>query len=226
MHRPGRHSFLKTLTLLGVATILVSYLAPSARAQQGAGALTGVVTDNTTGKPLDGVVVLVKSPNLQEEQITATDSSGFYRVAALPPGTYSIQFDKEGFFPNQRAGIGLRSDTTLRINSALAPAVGAAEEVVITQRPVVDVGSSGTTTTVDSEMIKRVPLSAPGSKGSASRTFESVAEVAPGANNDLYGAGVNGATSPENHYSLDGMSVGNRARARWGPRCRRSSCKR
>ena len=97
----------------------------------------------------------------------------------------------------------------MRVNSALAPAVGAAEEVVITQRPVVDVGSSGTTTTVDSEMLKRVPLSAPGSKGAASRTFESVAEVAPGANNDLYGAGVNGATSPENHYSVDGLSVGN-----------------
>jgi hypothetical protein len=210
MQRPGRYfSFSKTLAQLGVVTILLSNLAPSARAQQGAGALTGVVTDNATGKPLDGVVVLVKSPNLQDEQITATDSSGFYRVAALPPGTYSIQFDKEGFFPNQRAGIALRSDTTLRVNSALAPAVGAAEEVVITQRPVVDVGSSGTTTTVDKEMLKRVPLSAPGSKGSAARTFESVAEVAPGANNDLYGAGVNGATSPENHYSVDGLSVGN-----------------
>ena len=97
----------------------------------------------------------------------------------------------------------------MRVNSALAPAVGAAEDVVLTQRPVVDVGSSGTTTTLDSETLKRVPLSAPGGKGSASRTFESVAEATPQANNDLYGAGVNGTTSPENHYTIDGMSVGN-----------------
>ena len=180
MDRPGRHLFnVKTLTLLGVTSVLLLSLTTSAMAQQGAGAFTGVVTDNATGKALDGVVVLVKSPNMQQEQITATDASGYYRIVGLPPGTYSVQFDKEGYFPNARGSINLRSDTTLRVNSALAPAVGAADDVVITQRPVVDVGSSGTTTTLDSEMLKRVPLSAPGGKGSASRTFESVAEATP-----------------------------------------------
>ena len=103
MDRPGRHLFnVKTLTLLGVISVLLLSLTTSAMAQQGAGAFTGVVTDNATGKPLDGVVVLVKSPNLQQEQITATDASGYYRIVGLPPGAYSVQFDKEGYFPNAR----------------------------------------------------------------------------------------------------------------------------
>src|SRR5215213_1870427 len=208
MYRPGRRLHLATAALLPAVTLFGVLVAAPALAQQGVGALTGVVKD-PAGAPMEGVVVMVKSPNLQEEQIAATDKTGFYRLAGLPPGTYAVHFEKEGFFPNDRGGIVLRSDTTLRVNASMAPAVGAAEEVVITQRPVVDVGSSGTTTTIDSDMVKRVPLSAPGSKGSASRTFESVAEVAPGANNDLYGAGVNGASSPENHYQIDGLSVGN-----------------
>ena len=52
-------------------------------------------------------------------------------------------------------------------------------------------------------------MAAPGGKGSASRTIESVATLAPTASADSYGVGINGATSPENHYSVDGLSVGN-----------------
>ena len=178
-------------------------------AQQGAGALTGVVVDNTTRQPLPGVVVMVSSPNLQEEQIAATDDAGFYRLANLPPGIYGINFDKEGYFPSQQGGIALRSDVTLRVNAAMVPSTQQQEDIVLTVRPTVDVGSSTSSTSLSSALLKRVPVSAPGGKGSASRTIESVADVAPGANADSYGVGINGATSPENHYSVDGLSVGN-----------------
>src|SRR6185295_7603875 len=41
--------------------------------------------------------------------------------------------------------------------------------------------------------------------------FESVAEVAPGAHNDDFGVSINGTTSPENAYVIDGLSVNNPA---------------
>ena len=69
-------------------------------------------------------------------------------------------------------------------------------------------------------------MSRPGAKGAASRSFESVAEAAPGARNDTYGTSISGTTSPENQYVLDGMSVNNPAYGIVGTPCRWSSSKR
>jgi hypothetical protein len=181
----------------------------AAQAQQGTGVLQGTVFDHASKKPLPDVIVMVKSPSLQEDQVTITDSSGFYRIPALPPGVYSIHFEGNGYFPNQQQGINLRSDVTFRLDAALAVAQGQAEEVVVSVKPVVDVGSSTSATTLDSDTLKRVPVSAPGGKGSGARSFESVVELAPGTSGDSYGVGINGASSPENHYAIDGLSVGN-----------------
>src|SRR5205809_90495 len=93
-------SLLANRTWRGLATVVLSAAvlfagASSAQAQQGAGVLTGQVTDNATKTPLSDVYVTVTSPALQEPQIVTTDKSGFYRIPALPPGVYYIQFDKE-----------------------------------------------------------------------------------------------------------------------------------
>jgi hypothetical protein len=192
-----------------VVALAVWLAAGSASAQQGAGALTGVVSDNTTRQPLSGVVVMVKSPALQEDQIAATDDAGFYRIAHLPPGIYTVSFERDGYFPSQQGGIALRSDATLKVSALMVPSTQKQEDIVLTVRPTVDVGSSTSSTTLSSAMIKRVPVAAPGAKGAAARSIESVASVAPEASDDLYGVGISGATSPENHYSVDGLSVGN-----------------
>jgi hypothetical protein len=192
-----------------LASLVVFLIAGAARAQQGAGALTGVVADNITRQPLAGVVVMVKSPALQEAQIAATDDAGFYRLANLPPGIYSVSLERDGYFPFEQGGIALRSDATLRVNAMMVPSTQKQEDIVLTVRPTVDVGSSTTSTSLSSATLKRVPVAAPGAKGAASRTIESVASVAPEASDDAYGVGISGATSPENHYSVDGLSVGN-----------------
>jgi hypothetical protein len=195
-------------SIFSLAALLLVFAASNARAQTGTGALIGTVVDNVTKKPVEGVFVSVSSPALQDQQTASTDAAGLYRIPNLPPGVYFIRFDKDGYFPNEHGDIGVRGDVTLRLNAGLARG-NEVETVKIVVRPTVDVGSSTSSTTLDSETIRRVPVSAPGGKGSASRSFESVAELAPTANADLYGTGINGASSPENHYSLDGLSVGN-----------------
>src|SRR5688500_4591525 len=75
----------------------------TAQAQQGTSVLQGTVFDHATKRPLPEVIVMVKSPALQEEQVTVTDSSGYYRVPSLPPGVYSIHFEGNGYFPNAQA---------------------------------------------------------------------------------------------------------------------------
>ena len=50
-------------------------------------------------------------------------------------------------------------------------------------------------------------MNRPGGRGGAARSFDSLAELAPGAQNDAYGVSINGTTSPENGYVVDGLST-------------------
>jgi hypothetical protein len=178
------------------------------------GVLAGRVFDNDGKQPLEGATVMVTSPALQDAQVVTTDKSGYYRLPNLPPGLYAIQFDREGYLPNAVGDVSLRSAATLRVDAPLSK--GGVETVRVTSRPNVDVGSSTSGTTLTSEELRRVPLASPTGKGASARSFEAVAEVAPGARSDDFGTSINGASSPENNYSVDGLSVGNPAKGTIG----------
>ncbi|HWL89047.1 MAG TPA: TonB-dependent receptor, partial [Polyangiaceae bacterium] len=185
------------------ATMVV---AAPAFAQQGAAVMTGKVVDAATKKAMPDVVVTLTSSALQGEQIVTTDSSGTYRVPALPPGVYTLHLDKDGYKPFQRDQIQLRADATIRLDADLLPeGIIANEVVVVAHAPTVDVGSSTTGANINSDFTSRVPITNPGARGGAQRTFESVAEATPGASADLFGTSIGGSTSPENTYVIDGQ---------------------
>jgi hypothetical protein len=184
----------------------------AARAQSGTSVLQGVVNDAAKKRPVEGAIVVVSSPALQVEQAAATDSSGFYRVPNLPPGTYLLRVEHEGYLPHERAQIALRADVTFQLNVELITEASQQEQVVIIERtPTIDLGSSSVTTTISEEMVRRVPIARPGGKGANNRSFEAVAEAAPAAKPDLYGTSIAGTTSPENRYLIDGLAVNNTA---------------
>jgi len=198
--------------LAAMVVLVVSFLPRATHAQVGLGVLTGTVVDTTDKKPVADAVVTATSPAAQGEQVVVTDSAGLYRIPSLPGGKYTIRVDKETFKPFVRDGIMLRADSTIRVNVELLPESLKGDQVTVVARPpTVDVGSSTTSTSISSEFTSRIPVARPGAKGAASRSFESVAEVAPGAHNDTYGTSISGTTSPENQYVLDGMSVNNPA---------------
>jgi hypothetical protein len=83
---------------------------------QGAGAvLEGSVVNSVTGAGIDGAkIVFLGGKGMKD---TTTDASGNFRVAAMPPGNYSVVAQKNGFFfippstfPN--LGISLHVGTT------------------------------------------------------------------------------------------------------------------
>ncbi len=188
--------------------VLALCLMTSPALAQGTSVLLGTVVDTTTKKPVADVVVTATSPNLQGEQAVVTDASGAYRIPQLPPGTYVLRFEKEAYKPYSREGITLRLDYSVRLNVELIPESALTEEmVVIGQAPTVDIGSTSTGVNVSSAFVRNIAVVAPTGKGAASRSFESLAELAPGANADTYGVSVSGATSPENQYIVDGVSV-------------------
>ena len=174
--------------------------------------LTGTVVDSSTKVPVADVVVTASSPSLQGEQVVITDASGLYRVPQLPPGSYTLRFEKETYRPYSRSGIDVVSDRTLRLNVELLPETAGTETVtVVGTAPIIDVGSSTVGSTINQDFVHNLAVSRPNGLGGANRSFDSLAATAPGASNDVYGVSISGSQSPENSYLIDGLAVNDTA---------------
>ena len=198
-----RRSISRHSGLLALALCLASHVALA----QGSSVILGSVTDAATRKPVADVVVTATAPSLQGEQTVVTDESGQYRIPQLPPGVYTLRFDREGYKPLARENLNVRLDFSVRVNVELLPEALGEEISVVAQTPTVDIGSASTGVNISSDFLRNIAVVSPSGKGAASRSFESLAELAPGANADTYGVSVGGATSPENQYIVDGVSV-------------------
>jgi carboxypeptidase family protein/TonB-dependent receptor-like protein len=193
-----------------VLALLLALMPAAALAQASTSVLTGNVVDTSTKQPVSDVVVTATSPALQGEQVVVTDSTGLYRVPQLPPGVYTLRFEKETYRPYTRSGIDVAADRTLRLNVEMLPETAGSETVtVVGTPPTIDIGSSATGTTINQDFVRNLAVARPGGLGGANRSFDSLATTAPQANGDYYGVGINGATSPENLYLIDGISVNN-----------------
>src|SRR3712207_9063657 len=86
-------------TLAGVLLAILS----SATAARADSRIIGTVVSAETKKPVTDVVVSVTSPALEGERVVVTDVQGQYLVPQLPPGVYTLRFDKELFRPFSRS---------------------------------------------------------------------------------------------------------------------------
>jgi hypothetical protein len=193
---------MKLLRLLRLAPLAL--LVAGVASAQTTGTIIGVVTDAQSGKPVAGALVVATSSSLQGEQTVVSDKGGAFRIQALPPGDYKLSAQFDGYKTAERSDLTVRLDKTIRANLALVPeAVQMEEQVVKTGiAPAINVGTAEAGAVVSREFTSNIP---------SSRGFQNVAIVAPTATFDLLGVSFAGATSNENNYILDGLSVNDTA---------------
>ena len=107
------------------ALVLVPASSPAQTLQTGI--LTGRVSDNT-GARAPGATVTLSSPVLLTPRTSITDGEGAYRFAALPPGTYSLSLELQGFRKLTRTNVLVDAGVTRTVDVTLE--VGAMEETV------------------------------------------------------------------------------------------------
>ncbi|WP_342380525.1 mucoidy inhibitor MuiA family protein [Myxococcus stipitatus] len=147
------------------------------------GTLVGTVIDAQARSPVADVVVSAHSPSLPGEQLVVTDANGRYRIPALPPGEYTLRFEKEQYKPYARTEVTLRPHRTVKLDVEFLPeSLG---EVVASARAPVE---------VDEELLKRISVE----RGkSGARSYESLAELAPsgGGRVDTLGVSIAGVSA-------------------------------
>jgi hypothetical protein len=122
--------------LIPALCLLVALVAAPAMAQRTTGTIVGTVKDETGGA-LPGVTVTIRSAVLMGTQTTTSNAEGFYRFAALPPGSYTLTFTQAGFGTVNREGVRVALGATVEENVGLKLA-GQADEVTVTaEAPVV-----------------------------------------------------------------------------------------
>jgi len=156
------------------------------------GAIDGRVTDNTSAI-LPGVTVTISGPALMGTRVATTNDQGFYRLAAVPPGDYTVVFELDGFAPLKRTEIRVNLGFTVTLNVQMA--IGAvSENITVTGgSPVVDTASTKITTTFDAPTLASLP--------SGSRDYWSVLSETPALKLTRIDVGGSSAGSQSNYYA-------------------------
>ncbi len=183
--------------LVAVAVLAALPLA----AQEQRGSIEGVVKDAQGGAIVGATVVARSLSGISREAVT--DATGTYRFAALSPGRYDVTATLSGFAPAKVQNIDLRLGELKNINIALTPG-GLTETVqVVAESPLIAITQSARSTSLREEQIEKMP------KG---RDFTSLVTQAPGANQEtakLNGISIDGASSGENRFIIDGAETTN-----------------
>ncbi len=188
---------------------LASFVFPLS-AQEGTAALNGRITD-PGGLAIDGAKIQAVNVNTNASYASESNEVGLYTFPTLPPGTYRISVQKQGFEQIVKPGVELHVSDVIAINFALA--VGSVTQSVTVEAgaPLVETTASSLGSLVNDQKITELPLNG--------RNYLDLSLLQPGVskNQNLGNVGgssgssysSNGAPITSNNFLLDGTSIVN-----------------
>jgi Carboxypeptidase regulatory-like domain/TonB-dependent Receptor Plug Domain/TonB dependent receptor len=200
-------------------TVFAMFICGQASAQSGVlVAVAGTVSDST-GAVVASATVTITNEGTGAARTTQTDSSGFYAVESLDPGTYTVTVTAPGFKVSTTKGEILFPGQRRESNAVLS--VGASTQEVTVQANAVQVEteSSESSGTITGKEVSNLMLNG--------RNFQALGQLVPGVSSTqsgvaLSGGGftesttliVNGNSVEYTVYTIDGvedMNTGNLA---------------
>jgi len=183
-----------------IAALVSVLMACTLDAQERFGTVAGTVTDSS-GAAVPGATITAANKETGAMRVVVSSGDGSYRVPDLDPGRYSITVELQGFQKVVVDDVIVLLGRTLTADARLQPGV-LSEVVSVTADATkqLDLASVTLAHNITAEEIDRLP------KG---RSFQSIALVAPGVNSGEIEGGfqVNGASSAENVYTVDGVAT-------------------
>jgi hypothetical protein len=175
------------------------------------GTITGEVKDGS-GAVVPGATVTVVNRATNATRTTSSNTVGLFDFPALPPGTYTVKTELEGFRTASR-DVELQVQQTARIDFTLE--LGAISEMatVTGVSPLVETSNATIGTVIDNKRIVELPLNG--------RNYLQLVALSPNVSAEFAGAGqsgdrqggtranqqlsVSGQRREFNYYTLDGV---------------------
>src|SRR5688500_2194167 len=185
---------------LCVALLALLLLPVAVSAQITRGSVAGTVRDES-GAVVPGVEVKVVAPGTNNTRSATTDDSGFYRVGALDPGTYTVIVEKAGFSKLENTEVVVRSSLETTFDAQLK--VGNVTETVNVTATTEGITLNKTNPmlglSASNRQVVEFPLSA-GRDINQIALLAPLAVPAPGST----GISVNGQRARNNNFTIDG----------------------
>ena len=193
----------KRLSIFAILVFGIGLSGLNAQVQATNGSIQGDVTD-TAGAAIVGADVEADAVDTATVHKAVTDGSGHFGFPSLQPGRYEVKVSKSGFATTIQQNLTLTVGLTTSLKLTLK-VVGAAESVVVTSTPQVDVVTDSSTATLNDVTIATTPV--------LGRKFEDLLTLTPGVSivqgPDGDEININGQRGIFNNVSLDGGDYNN-----------------
>ena len=176
--------------------------------------LNGTVADSS-GKSIPAASITATNVGTNVASPTLTDSSGVYVIPNLPPGTYQVSVQKDGFKTLVKPDVVLHTDSVVEINFTMEVGSLAQSVTIEAGAPVVELSSSTISGVVTNTAVLELPLNA--------RSWTDLATLMPGVvsikslpsvtSPDRLGRGlgnqltISGGRPQQNNYLINGISM-------------------
>ncbi|HSE20317.1 MAG TPA: carboxypeptidase regulatory-like domain-containing protein [Pyrinomonadaceae bacterium] len=198
--RPQSHVLtLFLLVFFGPTSLAVSH------GQSATATLRGMVVDeNEAVIPAVNVAVINIARRIQRNSLT--DQSGEFVVPLLPPGSYTVKAEREGFNTTEVRDVVLNVNDQMSVKITLKVGRIADQNVEVVESTSALEESPGVSTVVDRQFTSNLPLNG--------HSFQSLIGLTPGTvltkSNNGFEQGqfsVNGQRSNTNYFTVDGVSA-------------------
>jgi outer membrane receptor protein involved in Fe transport len=190
------------LALSLFAVMLTVFLLPAlAHAQLTRGAISGTIRD-TTGAVIAEANITATNVATNQARTATTNGEGFYRFAAIEPGTYKIAIRKTGFAGAEARDIIVRTSQEVTFDAELNVAATTESVLVdISDTEAIALNKTNPTIglTASSRQVVELPLS-------AGRNINNLALLSPNAFSAPGSTGIsaNGQRARNNNFTIDG----------------------
>src|SRR5581483_1589157 len=189
--------------------LLISVGAGALMAQVGTATLSGVVTD-ASGSSVPNAEVSMESELQKYSRRARTGVSGEYVIPAIPPGTYRLTVQAQGFTNETRTDIPLSSGQSSTLNVVLNVAGATQQVTVVEAPPLLQTTTATVGTAVETKQLNELPT--------LGRNFTNLILIAPGvtplgppdstnlsATQTAINPSVYGQRQRDNNFTLDGV---------------------
>ncbi len=172
--------------------------------------IVGSVVDAAQGASIPNATVTATNVATRIAYTAKTTSSGDYTIGYLPPGTYDVKVEAQGFAVGASKGLTLNVGDQRDLNFKLAVAGTTTTVEVSGETPLIETTKTEVSSTVDDTALKNLPTFAGG--GGVANDYASLALTAPGVKldtstltGDLIGPG--NTNNRANQYNVDGANI-------------------
>ena len=164
--------------------------------------IVGVVKD-ASDAPLPGVTVEGKNQETGFVASDVTGADGSYRLLNLPTGQYTITAELAGMNTVSRPNIAVKLGSTPTINITMQLSTVSETITVTSAAPIIEVGRTTASTTIESEQIKTLPLNG--------RNFADLVLLTPETRKDRErgNLAISGQRGINTNVTVDGVDYNN-----------------